>query len=181
MRSAWQLIDLTRPLDPTAYVLHLDGAHVRAAETPSQKLSQWQDEEVQALELVAKWTGDPALLAVENLESYPPDFVMPVVERTGASRCVDVGHLWLDGHDPVPYLRRALPKTRSVHLHGLLDWDKGRRDHLSLAHMSPTQLDPVIDLFLCAPFTGVLTLEIFGKEDFDSSLAMLFASIERCR
>lgn len=180
LTKARQAIELTRPLDPAAYVLHLDGAHVRAPETSPLTLSRWHDEEVHALKLVAGWAGDPRLLAVENLESYPPDFVEPAVARAEVSRCVDVGHLWLDGHDPLPHLRAALPHTRSIHLHGLVETDTGRRDHVSLTHIPPAQLDPVIELLLRAPFTGVLTLEIFGEDDFESSMAALLASIDRC-
>jgi hypothetical protein len=58
--------------------------------------------------------------------------------------------------------------------------DGGLRDHVSLAHVSPERLDPVVDLLLAAPFTGVLTLEVFERADFESSLGALAASIARC-
>ncbi len=176
LAQARQVIELTQALQPWAYVLHLEGKTVRAPYTLPARLQKWQADRVRALERVATWAGDPALLVVENLEGYPPDFVQPVVQRTLVSRCVDVGHLWLDGHDPLPYLRVALPRTRVIHLHGL-----AVRDHESLAHMSPAQLDPVIDVLLGEHYTGVLTLEVFGEQDFDSSLTALAASIERCR
>ncbi|CAN5807422.1 cobamide remodeling phosphodiesterase CbiR [soil metagenome] len=175
LAQARQVIELTQALKPWAYVLHLDGKTVRAPDTLPASWQNWQDDSVRALESVAIWAGDPALLVVENLEGYPPDFVQPVVQRTPVSRCVDVGHLWLDGIDPVPYLRAALPRTRVIHIHGL-----AARDHESLAHMSPAQLDPVIDVLLKELYTGVLTLEVFGEQDFNSSRAALAASIQRC-
>lgn len=176
LAQARQVIELTQALKPWAYVLHLDGKAVRAPDTQPGSLQQWQADSVRALERVATWVGDPALLVVENLEGYPPDFVQPVVQRTLVSRCVDVGHLWLDGVDPLPHVKSAWPRTRVIHLHGLAE-----RDHASLAHMSPAQLDPVIAVLLQEQYTGVLTLEVFGEQDFGSSLTALAASIERCR
>jgi sugar phosphate isomerase/epimerase len=123
---------------------------------------------VRALEIAAAWAGGAEKLAVENLERYPLDFIMPVIERVPVARCVDIGHLWLDGYDPVPYLSAALPRTRVIHLHGLAD-----RDHKSLAHMPPDKLNPVVAALAHAGYSGVLTLEVFGQADFETSVAAL--------
>lgn len=181
LADARRVIELTRHLDPVAYVLHLDGREVRAPEMSTGALVKWRVGEVRALTQVADWAGGREKLAVENLEGYPPDFVTQVVAQAGAGRCVDVGHLWLDGRDPLPWLRSALPRTRVIHLHGVMQQPAGnRRDHVSLAHIPPARLDPVVDLLLTASFTGVLTLEVFERADFDSSLEALMGSIERC-
>ena len=172
--KAQQVIELTQPLRPQAWVAHLDGRTVRDPNTPADQLARWQMQTSAAVNRVAAWAGSPARLAIENLEGYPPEFVTPVVASTGASRCVDVGHLWLDGHDPLPCLHAALPRLRVVHLHGVRE-----RDHLSLAHMAPTQIDPVIGLLLGASYRGVVTMEVFGEEDFWSSLHALVESVER--
>ena len=174
--QARQVIELTRVLNPWAYVLHLDGRHVKTLSAQHPIYRRWQQDCAGALALLGEWTGDATLLAVENLEGYSPNFVQPVVERTAASRCVDIGHLWLDGHDPLPYLAATLPRTRVIHLHGLHEG----RDHQSLMHTPPAQLDPIIALLLQAQYNGVLTLEVFGEEDFHSSLSALRASMERC-
>ncbi len=173
--KAKTVIDCTRALNPWAYVLHLDGKEVRSGATPDQ-LTTWQSHSAHALELVSGWAGGPEKLAVENLESYALDFILPVIDRVPVSRCVDVGHLWLDGHDPLPYLRAALPRTRVIHLHGLAE-----RDHKSLAHVPPEKLNPVVELLLREHYTGVLTLEIFGEDDFYSSLAALEKSVKEIR
>ncbi len=171
--KARKVVELTRPLNPCAYVLHLDGRAVRDLAVGDTAVQQWQADSVRALELVAEWAGGPELLAVENLEGYRLDFILPVVERIPVSRCVDIGHLWLDGHDPVPYLQAALPQTRVIHLHGLAE-----RDHESLAHMPPEKLNPVLAALRDANYDGVLTLEIFGEADFHSSLAALKTGME---
>ncbi len=163
MIKAREAIAHTRDLDPWAYVLHCDGREVRtdASETHMQ---QWQAQTLHALRQLAAWAGGFDRLAVENLEGYAPDFIQPVIDQLPASRCVDVGHLWLDGHDPLPYLQQALPRTRVIHLHGI-----DQRDHRSLAHMTPKQIDPIVRLLLHKHYAGVVTLEIFGTDDLLSS------------
>lgn len=177
LQKAYDVIRRTRSLAPWAYVLHLEGRTVRTPDTPTEQLAQWQTQVQASLQQVIAWVDDATLLAIENLEGYPPAFVTPAIEPTPVSRCVDIGHLWLDGHEPLPWLQATLPRTRVVHLHGLHDG----RDHQSLTHMAAAQLDPVIHFLLRQRYTGVLTLEIFGEADFWSSLATLCASIERYR
>jgi sugar phosphate isomerase/epimerase len=184
MVKAKRVIDCTRALNPWAYVLHLDGKDVLPSpvgafptgEGSGVGVRRWQDHSARALEIVADWAGGPERLAVENLERYPLDFILPVIERAPVSRCVDIGHLWLDGHDPLPYLRAALPRTRVIHVHGIAE-----RDHKSLAHMPPGKLNPVIELLLRENYSGVLTLEVFGEDDFYSSLKALKTAIRDMR
>ena len=165
--KAKRVIDCTRGLNPWAYVLHLDGKSVRTS-TDQGLLKRWQDHSVRALEIVSEWAGDPEKLAVENLETYPLDFIQPVLDRIPVSRCVDIGHLWLDGHDPIPYLQAALPRTRVIHMHGIAE-----RDHRSLKFMPYEKVCDVWKELVRLNYEGVLTLEIFSEEDFISSLEVI--------
>lgn len=165
--KAKRVIDCTRGLDPWAYVLHLDGRSVRTS-THRPLIRRWQDHSVRALEIVSEWAGSTEKLAVENLETYPLDFIQPVLDRIPVNRCVDIGHLWLDGHDPIPYLQAALPRTRVVHVHGTAE-----RDHRSLAFMPQEKVCDVWNELVHSNYEGVLTLEIFSEEDFVSSLDVL--------
>lgn len=165
--KAKRVIDCTRGLDPWAYVMHLDGKAVRTS-TDVDRIRRWQDHSVRALEIVSGWAGSPEKLAVENLETYPLDFIQPVLDRVPVSRCVDIGHLWLDGHDPIPYLQAALPRTRVIHMHGIAE-----RDHRSLAFMLQEKVRAVWEELVRARYDGVLTLEIFSEEDFLSSIEVI--------
>ncbi len=181
LAKAHQVIELTQPLGPQAWVCHLDGRSVRKAETDPAAPAVWQADTAAALQQVCAWAGEARRVAVENLEGYAPDFVAPVVARTDAGRCVDVGHLWLDGVDPLPHLAAAGDRLAVVHLHGVAGAQASApaRDHVSLAHAAPAQLDAVLRCLLNMRFDGVLTLEIFGEEDFWSSLAAVEAALER--
>jgi sugar phosphate isomerase/epimerase len=165
--KARRVIDCTRGLDPWAYVLHLDGKAVRTS-TDKTSIESWQSQSMHALEIVSEWAGGAEKLAVENLETYPLDFIQPVLDRIPVSRCVDIGHLWLDGHDPLPYLRSAMPRTRVIHMHGIAE-----RDHRSLTFMSQENVRAVWDELIRTKYVGVLTLEMFSEEDFTSSLEVI--------
>lgn len=169
--KAKRVIDVTRQLNPWAYIVHLDGKGVRNSTDPVV-LSGWQDRAVQALEIVAEWAGGPEKLAVENLEGYPPDFNQPVLERIPVSQCVDIGHLWLDGVPVVPYLEKALPRTRVIHVHGIAG-----RDHASLSHVPSTELEAIFQTL--THYQGVLTLEVFSEPDFISSIEAIQSTFRK--
>jgi len=170
--KAQKVIACTSPLNPYAYVLHLDGREVHSGVSAAE-MSRWQIQAVQALEIVAGWAGGEGLLAVENLEGYPLDFLDTVLERIGVSCCIDVGHLWLEHYDPLPFLVRWLDRARVIHLHGYSE-----RDHRSLSFVPAEELDAVLAM-LCGSYRGVVTVEVFGEEDFRQSLATLWTWINK--
>jgi sugar phosphate isomerase/epimerase len=171
LAKARKVIELTRPLNPWAYIVHLDRTKDRPGFSPADRQNALAHT-LRNLEIMAQWAGGPEKLAIENLEGDDPEQPFLVLERIDVSRCVDIGHLWRDGHDPLHHLLAALPRTRVIHFHGVAE-----RDHKSLAHMSPSQVNPVIAALLDREFQGVLTLEVFGEEDFHSSLATLQSSL----
>ena len=173
--KAKKVIECVRPLQPYAYVLHLDGRHVRGEDVPETAVFAWQQQSVTALNILAEWVDGFDKLAVENLEGYPLDFILPVINQVPVQRCVDIEHLWLDGHDPLPYLQTALPRTKVIHIHGL-----DERDHSSLAHMTNASGGwHAFTYLLAEEFAGVLSLEVFGEADFRSSLTAVHESINR--
>lgn len=165
--KARKVIELTRDLQPHAYVLHLDGREVLHQNDPDS-LQKWNHQALLALRQVSEWTAGSQLLSVENLEHYPPRLWDDVIQRAGVSRCVDIGHLWVDKLDPLDFLKPRIGETRVIHLHGI-----GERDHQSLCHVAPAELKRVMDFILQADYKGVLTMEIFGEDDFFSSLEAL--------
>jgi sugar phosphate isomerase/epimerase len=173
LEKAKRVIERTLPLEPEAFIVHLDGNEIHSHPTP-QMMEKWTSQACRALEAAARWSRAFESLAIENLEGYPPGQLDGVMARVPVSRCVDVGHLWLDGHDPLPLLEKFLPRTRVIHLHGVHDSsssapNRSFRDHQSLSHMPPEKLQPVIDILSIHSFHGVLTLEVFNESDFLTS------------
>jgi sugar phosphate isomerase/epimerase len=162
-QKARRAIDATRPLNPFAYVMHLDGRAL-VGQPSGETISGWQSEAAHALAQVAEWVGDPSRVCVENVEAWDPTHFRDLVASAHASRCVDVGHFWLQRSDPIPHLVENLPITRVIHLHGV-----GSRDHQSLRRVPPDELQTVVDVLVRENYRGVLTLEVFGVEDFFAS------------
>jgi sugar phosphate isomerase/epimerase len=167
LEKAEKVIACTLELVPWAYVLHLDGREVEG-ECDSALLARWRDDALRLLEAVTAMVGDAQRLCVENLENYPPECFLPLLDQVPLSLCVDVGHLWLTGRDPLAYLDARLSRTRVVHLHGV-----GEYDHLSLLHQGAEQLVPILDLLSVCDYGGVLTLEVFDWDDFLSSRTLV--------
>jgi sugar phosphate isomerase/epimerase len=189
--KARRAIEATRALDPFAFVMHLDGEALiphpsdprggistsgRAlVNRPSpEMIAQWQGDASRALAQIVEWVGTAARVCVENVEAWDPAHFRDLVARAGASRCVDIGHLWLERRDPVPHLVENLARTRVVHLHGI-----GSRDHQSLRHVPPQELQVVVDTLLRADYAGVVTLEVFGADDFSTSFEVLQDALAR--
>lgn len=172
-RKALQVMRVTEALNPHAYVLHLDGRAVQQ-EYLSPNWESWCGRTRKALASLTALLEKPALLAMENLDHYPPDFWDEVLQGLPVSRCIDVGHLWVDGHDPLPYLESHIADARVIHIHG-----HAQRDHQSLNMVPSAELERVIGFFVENGFTGVLTMEIFGEQDFQTSCAALSAVLHK--
>ncbi len=165
--KAAKVIARTRDLSPWAYVLHLDGRAVEgrpAAET----LARWRQDARRLLRATAAMVGDAGRLCIENLENYAPEAFLPLLDDLPVGLCVDVGHLWLTGRDPLPFLEAHLDRTRVIHLHGI-----GERDHQALTHQGAERIAPVLHRLAAWGYRGVLTLEVFNREDFFASRALI--------
>lgn len=170
--KAEKVIAHTRALSPWAYVLHLDGRMVVDNPDPAT-LACWRDDARRVVEELAAVVGESQRLCVENLENYPPEHFLPLLDQVPVSLCVDVGHLWLMGRDELRFLSDHLARTRVIHLHGVERAGRAERDHQSLAHQGVERVAPVMELLSARGYDGVLTLEVFSREDFFPSRALL--------
>jgi sugar phosphate isomerase/epimerase len=175
--KAHSVIASTRLLQPVAYVAHLNARALRAAHYAQQPA--WEQAAALGLQQIAAWCAGPAHLAIENLEGYPPALVQNPVDQAAAGRCVDIGHLWLDDHDPLPHLEAATEHLRVIHLHGVHCFGAHRQDHQPLDCVPAHRLDAITSWLLQRRFTGVVTLEVFEEEPFTRSLAAFHASLAR--
>ena len=163
IEKAMKVINGTRALDPMAYICHLECKDIPDQE--GDALKDWQTQRIRAVNALAERSGIRSDFAIENLERYPIDWNEPVIRSCGTHATLDIGHLFLQGIDPVPVMRKWLPMTTVIHLHGV-----GTRDHQSLRHMSKEAVKAVIDELLRENYRGVVTLEIFNETDFNESM-----------
>lgn len=169
VEKAVRVIRCTNRLSPHGFIVHLDGAEGGEA----LSLPRWTENCLRSLEILIEEIGDAEKLCAENLDDQSAERLDAVLERIGVSCCVDVGHLWKQGLDPASYLERWLPRARVVHLHGI-----GSRDHKRLSLIPQERLDDVV-CRIQRNFSGVVTLEVFDKDDLDDSLQAFRLSIQR--
>lgn len=164
-----KIIELTRPLSPFAYILHLDGIEPAANLAGIQA---WQDTISPLLPAIADQAEDPARICLENL-AYPFAWCEPFLERFGFSVCLDIGHLELCGGNVDRHFKHYAERIRVIHLHGV----KVGKDHQPLTVMPEARLDRLLNSI--DNFSGVLTLELFAFESVRLSLERLAKCLAR--
>lgn len=154
--QAVKIMNLTAPLEPFAYILHLEGVD---RDAPRDARRGWMEGAVETCSrLLDSGLVDGTMLAVENL-CYPPQWNDELVEMFGLSYCIDFGHLWLYGHDWRGFLKERLERTRVVHLHGV----SGVADHLALCKGDRSAVAELVRILACR-FRNVVTLEVFDRK-----------------
>jgi sugar phosphate isomerase/epimerase len=177
---------LARPMEVDAFVLHLWGATTmqiaQVLEQPTQReaiLSAILAQAERSLVALAKEL-DPQRLAVENLEAPAFERVLPLVERCGASICLDVGHLAWHGGGELEFVTRHADRIRVVHLHDArrLPGDAGLqvRDHLALGD-GEIDYGAFLQALKTLGYRGVVTLEVNTRAELERSLARARASL----
>ena len=169
IKKTLKVIRATERLNPFAYICHLESSELGA----SSHVSIWERQSIKSLETLIEFIGDPAKLCVENIESQAPSLMDHIADLLPVSHCIDIGHFWKMGLDPMLYMQRWLPRTRVIHLHGF----EGT-DHKSLSVVNFTRLDPVVEI-VNKHFRGVVTLEVFNEKDFVDSVESFWNSLER--
>jgi sugar phosphate isomerase/epimerase len=160
-----KILDLTMPLDPFAYIFHLEGV---APDAGAPEQSRWLADSAETCAYLAGLMGRDAFkVAVENL-AYPLEWHLPLVNEFGFSLCLDIGHLFRYGAEVEPVMEKLLPLTRVIHLHG---WD-GKQDHVSLKKMDESLVDGLLNRQL-RNYDNVLTLEVFSESDTFESLEVM--------
>lgn len=159
-----RVIKLTAPLAPFAYVVHFHGE--RRGRVPAADIAGWLYMlDRSALGLLESGV-DSQLLCVETLD-YPFELVEPIVTRRGMSICLDAGHLAFYGYPLEEYLDQYMARSRVIHLHG----NREGADHKDIGALEPGVLASLVDHpCLADNRERVLTLEVFGRADFERSM-----------
>lgn len=161
--SCLRIMELFAPLDPFAWILHLDGELF--GRRPSADMPTWLEKSSRSLEKLAANSENPAAIAVETLD-YDIKTVCPLIEERGLSICMDIGHLIRYGHPVLEQLKLYLPKIRTLHIHGV---NEDGTDHLNMSFFSPALFHAITALLASDGLERVMTVEVFEK-DYELSL-----------
>jgi len=166
-----QVMDLVRPLDPSALILHVPFSEESYDE---QILNKWRDKVHQNLTQIKSAVQKQDIIAIETLD-YPLELLEDIVLDLDLRICLDLGHLMLYGYDVLEVFNKYAFKTSVLHLHGV----KNGRDHRTLELLSDTLFETVVQVL--NKFTGVVSLEVFSFENLESSLKFLESHWNRIR
>ena len=168
-----KVVNLTKPLDPHGYILHLEGVETDASK---QKKEEWY----QACREVCKRITEISLfdcsnVCIENLD-YPIDWHIDLVDQCGFSLCLDIGHLWrCKVSNWNELLWKYLLKTRIIHVHGV----SNGKDHMSLNKNELDDIQLLFSLLMESGYRNVVSLEVFNKEDTFESLEIVRVACQR--
>lgn len=158
-----EIMRLTRPLSPTGYVVHLPRMGVESEE-------MWALRAVRSLSEVFIEFGSECVL-IENL-SYPVERILPIVEEFDFGLCLDIGHAIRCSDSWERIFNDNLGRIKAIHLYG----PEGE-GHTGLQRVERGFVKSVVERVLSSGFSGLLTLEVFGLEDFFQSKRILMEEI----
>jgi sugar phosphate isomerase/epimerase len=94
----------------------------------------------------------------------------PVIAHYDLPVALDVGHLQRDNRDLHGLIEHWLPRTRLIQWHGT---DDTGRDHRGLEWFPEADAKRMLRTLVSAQYSGVVTLEVFREQDFETSLQLL--------
>jgi sugar phosphate isomerase/epimerase len=157
------IIELTAPLTPTSYTLHVPWEE---PEGHKEKLTKWQERSYRSIEQILAGGIPGRNLSLETL-MYPFEWLDDILIDLNLSVCLDLGHLILQSFDIDAHFNKYVERTSIIHLHGVKD----NRDHLSLDMLPERDLTAVMKIL--KQFTGTVSLEVFAFKHLKASLTFL--------
>lgn len=164
------------PVAPFAWILHLHGD--RRGNPPTDEPVRWIEQNRRSLaELLDTTTVKPQEICIETLD-YDFGLVAGLVETFDLSVCLDIGHLLVYDRDVGAHLDRWLDRARVFHVHGVR---ADGADHVDLGHLPEGLLENMADRLTQLPKADsrVITLEVFGKDDFERSMEVVQKRLQK--
>ena len=164
-----RVLERFAPLSPTSHTLHLDMDRDTDLSDPDQ-IRAWEDRARHGLDLLAP--SRPEEICIETLW-YDPVFFEAMVRDYDLSVCADLGHHFKYGYDPARTFDMFGDRIRIVHLHGV-DMDHSPpKDHTGLDRLPDALFGQAAELL--KPYTGTVSIEVFGLAQLKASLNRLSA------
>jgi sugar phosphate isomerase/epimerase len=146
------IISATADIKPEYFILHLDGA------CDSARLDD-------VLGMIRRM--DPyGRVLVENT-GFDLLSISGPLARHGFGICMDIGHIYMKGHDMNGFLAIFGDRIRVVHLHGF----DGARDHISLRAVNPAIIKKIVTFL--GGYTGIMIIEVYSYQDLEESVKIL--------
>jgi sugar phosphate isomerase/epimerase len=188
VESIIESIELTKPLDPEAYVLHATGEignYVSSLDyggsvVPLLCTILAGHAATSIEEIVSRTEIDPRMLAIENVE-FPFEIMRPVIDDIDASICFDTAHLLseMSGTESIlDFYHTHKDRISEIHLQdGTItryDGAIAREDHISLGrgNMGTSVLRELLLELIKDKFDGPIIFEL-TKAEANESLELI--------
>ncbi len=145
-------MDLTQPLGPTNYILHLP-----YNQSPIGRICDkaWQSRISDCLRRLRDAGIQSTALSIETL-NYPLEWIEQILREYDLRVCLDMGHLIVNHENIETTYHRFAGQTTMIHLHGV----NNGKDHLALDVFDQRWLDKIFSLL--KQFTGTVSIEVFS-------------------
>lgn len=162
-----EIMDLTSPLNPTGYVVHLPRKSV-------ENELAWQSGAIESVSRIYE-KYPPELFFIENL-SYPISLLEPIIEELDSSLCLDISHAVRCGDDWKMYFQKYFDRIGVIHFYGPESDSEG---HLGLQKAERSFVNDAVETIMKSGFERLLILEVFGEADFFESITILNEEIDK--
>lgn len=166
IESVQRVIDLTLPLIPSVYTLHLS---FNEDSNKIDSINKWQEHIYESMEQLLSMGIKSRSVAIENL-MYPFEWLKKVISSLNLSVCIDIGHLIQMNADIKEFFDKYRNKISIIHLHGV----KNNLDHLSLDKLTDNETSDIIEIL--KTYAGIAIIEVFSYNNLQASLKYL----EKC-
>lgn len=166
-----EIMKLTYSLNPRGYIVHLPRRNVipesiNRGEVESEEM--WALRCVRSLsELFIEFENEKVF--IENL-SYPIRHILPIIQEFDFKLCLDISHAIQCSDNWEEIYNNNFDRIKVIHFYGPETEGEG---HTGLHRAERSFIRSVVDKILSSNFSGLLTLEVFGTEDFFESKKIL--------
>ncbi|MBI2487772.1 MAG: TIM barrel protein [Deltaproteobacteria bacterium] len=166
-----EIMKLTYSLNPRGYIVHLPRRNVipesiNRGEVESEE--KWVLRTERSLsEIFIEFSNE--IICIENL-SYPIRHILPITEEFDFKLCLDISHAIRCSDNWEEIYDNNFDRIKVIHFYGPETQGEG---HTGLQKAERSFVTSVTDKILSSNFSELLTLEVFGTEDFFESKRIL--------
>lgn len=171
------LVELTSPLEPQNYVLHIAGmiqeaTASRITGSVTARLRQiLVNNAIQSVREMFRFLT-PEALCLENLPAFPMEFLSSFVENLDLSVCLDIGHLAMRGEPLEDFLEKFQLRIREVHLHDVKKVNHDSNGATQIDHQAlgegDLNMQQIIKRLHLSGFSGPIVLETLHDREMKS-------------
>lgn len=172
-------IELTNPLQPTHFVLHVYQNIFNRVEKSlirenlknksRKRIIKYAQESIEEILTVL---DNSRQLAIENLLNSEIDLLLNLVEKYNTSFCYDIGHKYMAEMDELSFLKKHKDRIKSIHSHNIrlkqIDQNRPRiykmEDHYSISRGS-IDFDRVLKTLQSIGYDDTLIIEVKRYKD----------------